>query len=344
MLTNKEINFLKLIFKKLNGEQENIDFVTEFLMKNLQLDLNKSFTLAYLYVKNWDSEGNFNDIESPERLTYEEFLEDYPTELIVLIKHTDDLNIDSYDYSDPENIEYDGTTYKITDDWDQIERDARDGADYICDDVDGESARHYLTISETDRNMFADELADSYVDDKSDNDIIEEGDISDVIDSLDELESKISDWKELIEEKENSDNQEEIDELEERQSNLEYEIDELKNLIPIEIDMGSQDISKIISNKKESLINEVKEDQRTEYAEQVYDGLDDPYEYFIVEQGWYKNVDDLLKHSHIVSFDCNDYIKDFINGLDGDEIISRLGYENHEEIRYNKKTYYILYN
>ena len=344
MLTKKEINFLNMIFKKLDSEQEDLDFVTKFLMKNLQLNLNKSFELAYLYVKNWNSEGDFNDIESPERLTYEEFLNDYPPQLVALTMHTGNLNIDAYDTSDTDEIEFDGTKYRIFDDWSDVESEAIDSVNYICDDVDGESARHYLTITDTDKRIFAGEESDFLMDQMDDEEIIEYGNISDIISDLSELEDKISDWKELIEEKENSDNQEEIDELEERQSDLEYEIDELKISTSIEFDMDSQNISQIISIKKEEIIDEIRKEAREEKYDQIYNELDDPYQFFIKDQGLYSDVEELLRHSYIVNFDCGEYKKDFIDGMSTDELMRSIGYDENNEVTFKEKTYYIAYN
>jgi hypothetical protein len=73
MLTIKEIKGLKAMFHQLKGEHRNFNYAMNFLIEKVISDNKFAFELAYLYDKNYQSDGDFSRVTDPIRMTYEEY-------------------------------------------------------------------------------------------------------------------------------------------------------------------------------------------------------------------------------------------------------------------------------
>jgi antirestriction protein len=114
--------------------------------------------------------------------------------------------------------------------------------------LQGDNASFYLTVTETDRHLLAGEDADSYVDNMSDDEIVEQAEKQDEYDAA--------------------------------------ETDEAK----------------------EKIVQDAKEELRSKQYDEVYEALNDPYHYYVEEQGIY-SPEDFAKAS-FVSVDYDKYASD----------------------------------
>jgi len=63
-LTNKEINTLNLLFKKLQGKRVSVEDAYDFLSGIIGFKPHYAQKMSLLYVLNWRPDGNFNKIEN----------------------------------------------------------------------------------------------------------------------------------------------------------------------------------------------------------------------------------------------------------------------------------------
>ena len=146
------------------------------------------------------------------------------------------------------------------------------------DDVGIESVygyEDYLLMSETDRRLFAGEMADNYVDDLSDEEVLIIADLEDKWESLGD----------------------EIIELEDQRDGIDTSIDD--------------QISEIES-ERETLIYIAREQVRESYYDEWYDCLSEPYRCLVNEHGWYMGADDLIRSGN-VHFDRERFAEDMSN-------------------------------
>jgi len=133
----------------------------------------------------------------------------------------------------------------------------------------------YLTMTETDRRLFAGDMSDHYVSDLSDEDTIEY-----------------------------SSYHEEFEDLEERISELEDQRDG--------IDTSIDDQISELEKEKDNLIYRAREEVREEDYERWYECLGDPYQCLVREHGFYMGARDLID-SGIVDFDKERWATDMAN-------------------------------
>jgi len=118
----------------------------------------------------------------------------------------------------------------------------------------------FMSMTDTDRRIIAGEESDNIVDDLNDDEVIEEADKQDEFDEI----------------------QEEIDTITE---NSESDAQIKENLEELE-------------TKQEELVNEAREDLRSDKYDEMYESLADPINYFVDEQGIYTR-EELMKQSFI---------------------------------------------
>jgi len=193
----------------------------------------------------------------------------------------------------------------------------------------------YLIILKC-RHLWATDETDDYIDDLSDDEIIERGRIQDEIDEIDneesenldkisELESEVSDLESEWEDLDANDDSERIEEINELVKDLESQIESLES---IDYD-----------GKKETLIDETRETLREEYYDNVYDSLSDPIDYFINEMGIYSDVSELLKRG-LVFIDEDKLARDMVSDDGVAHYLARYdGDENTQD--YDGNTYFI---
>jgi len=323
MLTRKDLNGLKFLFRLLKGENKNINYIMKLLKERYAFDDKTAFEIAYLYDKNYQSDGDFTNITDPIRMSYEEYM-DLPGEILALMKVLGDNNPEEFEVIEShgsnsvsnkffEEIMYDGTKYYVYNDWNNIDKELFDSFEWLCEDY-GDHLSSYIYMYDSDKRIFASNEADNYVDNMDDDDIIERADLKDKIEILDEIES-------LQDELDNTDSEDE-EEIE----RIEQEIKDLKD----SIDDSTYD----------ELIEESKEKIREAEYDRVYDDLDDPVEYFI-GSGYYDSIRELIR-SGSVSFDCNQVKRDHIDDIGNDDVAAALGYDWIGEVEIKNDTFYVF--
>lgn len=136
----------------------------------------------------------------------------------------------------------------------------------------------YITMTDTDRRLFAQDMANNYVEDLSDEDVIEYTGYDD-------------DWNEL---------EDKIGELEEERDGIDTSIDDQISNLEL---------------KKDNLINAAREVVREEDYDRWYECLADPYECLVNEHGFYMNGRDLLG-STTFHFDNKKFTEYMVNQSD----------------------------
>ena len=355
MLTKKEINGLNFVFKRLNGEHKDYVYIKNFLKDRYKMSDKDAFEIAYLYDENYQSDGDFTKVTDPERKSYSEYM-DLPTEVLVLMQMIGDRDPENYvvqSYAGKnatEVIEHDGTEYYIYDSFDKIESEANDGyGDWLCEDPD-DHLEGYIYMTDTDKRLIASEEADNYVDNMDDDDLIVEAGLEEDLEKLNNIESEIEDLSSKIEDLES-----EIGDLETVLNDLKEESEEREDIIDMigdlkfkkdELEEQKSDLEDIdIESRKNDIIEEAKEKVRESKSDDIESQLDNDFVSYFIDNGYYNNVRDLIRNGP-VDFDCDDVISDYIqNSLYGlDDHANFIGFDNYEEIDFNDKTYYILYN
>lgn len=150
-----------------------------------------------------------------------------------------------------------------------------------------DNLRDYLTMSETDRRFFAEDMSNNYVDELSDKEVIG-----------------------------NSSYDEEFEDLEERISELEDQRDGIDDSIDDQISG--------LEKEKNNLIDRAREEVREEDYERWYECLEDPYQCLVREHGFYMGVNDLIDSGN-VDFDKEKWVSDMVNDSDYSELSSYSG-------------------
>ena len=332
MLTNKEIKLLNLIHFKLKGEHMSTIDLWEFLQEFFRIKYDLAYELAYLYDNNFEeANGDFANVSDPDRESYEEYWDSIDRDIKITMLYTKDKNPRNYDenYGD---VEHDGTTYKVYSDINELEEIAVDNADWICDDI-SEMAERYITMDDFTRREFADESANSYYDDMDDEGIIDMGSIKNKIKELEEQKSELIDLQSELEKLKT--NLEEVNTDEERET-IEYDIEEVESKID---DIGSEER---VDLRIQELIDETREELKSYYANQIYDELENPVEYFL-SNGLYRNINHLV-NSGPVEFDCESAKEDYFTDADYEMIVNAANYQYWDEIRYEGHDYILVWN
>lgn len=164
---------------------------------------------------------------------------------------------------------------------------------------------NYVHMDEYYRHDFADDMANSYVEDLSDEDLLERAGFEDEYNTLSsEREDKESELIDLNEELYNL-NMEDGDK--ERISELENLISELENTI----ERFDLEIANLTDRSKE-IVHDIIYDE-------WYDCLGDPFDCLVRQHGLYSNIDDLIRYTGI-SIDGDAWIRDSVNSGDWGEI------------------------
>jgi len=203
MLTRKDLNGLKFLFRLLKGEHKDFIYILDLLKERYAFDNKTAFEIAFLYDKNYQSDGDFTNITNPKRMGYELYA-NIPNTLIVLMEYLEDMDEDNYEesntgygYSADSIYEHDGITYFIYDRPSDIVYEAKNGAhgDWLCEDY--EFLESYLHMSETDKRLIASDESENWVDNMTRSDIIDYGDLKDEIEEIENDEEHDDNEKEV---------------------------------------------------------------------------------------------------------------------------------------------------
>ena len=148
---------------------------------------------------------------------------------------------------------------------------------------------HHTSLSETDRNILANEGADRIVDDSDDNELLKESGLDEEWDELDARET----------------------ELTLKEENIAEEEAELEK----------------ISEQKDKLVEDAKESVRESYHDETYDALADPFDWYVNQQGFGNAKDFFNAFPNAIDVDeaaqdaiDTDGVAHFLARYDGDEI------------------------
>lgn len=161
---------------------------------------------------------------------------------------------------------------------------------------------YYLTMSDMDIRFFAQDMADSYVVDMSDDELLSE---SGNDDEYEELDDKILEME---------------DELEKMgwdlddDSVVEFNSDEYHDLL--EKIESHKEIIKSLERQKDDLISQSRDNLYDSEYSRWETCLQDPYECLVREQGFYSDAKDMISRN-IVSFDTEKFVKDNIDDYRG---------------------------
>ena len=343
MLTRKEINGLNFVYKKLSGRYEEYPVIKNFLKDRYKMSDKDAFELAYLYDKNFeqsegeDGMGNFNNVTEPIRMTYEEYLESIPWQVnaVMGVINDEHPNPEDYEFDGYNMVEYNGDEYYIYEGAGELSDVASSNYD-PCNDISYDDVYEgYFYITDTDRRLLASDEADSRVENMDDSEIIMEAEIEDKIDDLDELdnlkeqiEEKTEEMEELVNQLDDV-NEEEKNDLEERIANFETEIEELESKVEEIEDEGT----------REDIIENAREELRSNYYDQVYDELDNPIDYF--REHGYDSVDEMVENTPL-QFDCDEYANNEFENADIEQLGHMAGYSNTEEVRVDGRGWVIV--
>ena len=142
----------------------------------------------------------------------------------------------------------------------------------------------YLIMSDTDRRLFAQDVADNYVLDLSDEDVVEYAGYDD-------------EWQEL---------EELLEELEDQRDGIDTSID---------------DQISDLENKKDDLINRSREIVSSSEYDTWYECLEDPYHCLVNEHGWYMGAQDLINSGNVY-FDQEEFARIMSNEANYGELSS----------------------
>ncbi len=181
----------------------------------------------------------------------------------------------------------------------------------------------YVFVGDTDRRIMAGEQADFRSQDMSVEDMAQEIDMDGELDELQEEVESLPD--EIV------DLEDELDTNETKIAKSKRGTDRYENLAD-EIFGVKEDITqkeKDLQDREkelETLEDTIRDDFHDRIYDETYDGLDDPIEYFVHEQGLY-SIEELMKQNFI-SIDVDEASKDavnvdgvahFLSGYDGEE-------------------------
>lgn len=333
--TKEQIGIVKLIIKK-KYDETDYTAIIDYLV-SIGFDKEEAVDGYYLFKNNVDDEGNFDITTEPDTdKHWEEFSDEIIALAIFLEIDPSSIEESQYDnyglqqYDTPEGEYCVGTES-------EAESAAEDAAQAMVDEgIMGESfVSNYITMSDTDRHLWAQEEADNRVDDMSDDDIIEEKDLEDEITTIDDEESenndRISELESEVEELEDELREFEEDEELERQEEITNELLILNSQIS-ELEGIDYD------GKKESIIESAREEIKEEYYDSVYSELEDPVDYFVHTHGFY-TLTELIKNGPII-IDEKKLIEDLISEDGRGSLLA--GYDGDENSQdYDNETYYI---
>jgi len=214
---------------------------------------------------------------------------------------------------------------------DEVERAKETWAEQHIDDVGvwdaiGNNPEKYIYIPNA--NQIASELADSYIKDLSDEDVIAEGKRYKMTKELSE------EWS--VNQAIFDTNKEDIDKMWEKYDDLtEEEEIELK-----ELETENEEIEKTNENILKTIRDRIREDYRSDYVDRM---TNDPIDW-LSEFGWYSRKTGLDKNAikqGVVDVDTTELIYDLASDLDYSFFSSN---DRYDEITIEGETYYIFKN
>ena len=213
--------------------------IWDFLTLTMLFDKNTATHLFYLFVLNYNREGDYINIENVRILTYDDQKEIFDDNIMVLVDHfntipflIERLPYDQYDI--PSYFVKTENKYYACGDEETIERGKKDYVDSYWGDGDevfhSFGAEHYLMycyVGDTDKRMISSEEASHYESDMDEEEIIDRlkyeggGKNKEIVEEYEELNEK---WGELPASKDGSQYELRIDEIIEEGRQLVREI------------------------------------------------------------------------------------------------------------------------
>jgi len=331
MLTSHDIKILKLLNRLLPGFESGDPSLISSIKKRLNMleiiDADEVIRYTYLFYHNYRPDGDYENI-GDDLIEYDG--SDYSDENIAAAMFFDTIPEDI----DGREVISTGVYFLLFNDYDSITDYAVERATELFENDlpsdENSFLANYVTMSDYDRQSWADEEAESRVENMDDDDVFDDYSSRN---KLEEIENDEEKFTELTDQ---------LDELKDELDNLDSESDPRFAELETEIDDIEYEISKIDSdfdNRKSALVDELKEEIRDDISKEIYYELRDPVQYFVKDQGIY-SFSDLIK-SNFISVDYDEAAKDAVN-QDGED--NYMGYDHNDEITYNGITYYIYYN
>lgn len=339
MLTEKEKKFLNFIYRRLKGKHIPFNDLQKILINNYGIDDDLAFEFAYLYDKNFEKSegeegmGDFSKVTEPERMSYEEYKQKMPWQVMAVMKVVNDDDPDAFDFDGDSVVTYmgDGEEYTIFNDETQIAdaAESNDLSGMLCNESDPDE--NYIYMTDTDREIYSSEESDYRVEEMDDDEVIDHMDLEDTIEELESYEEKKEKLKDLEQELHDAETDEEIE-------RIQSEIDEIEEKIS---NIGT-------TQSREEIIETAREELKSSIYDEIYDSLSDPFNYFINEMGIYADASELLENGP-VQYDCDQYISDFLRDADIDSLANLAGYGNYDEVSVDipdvgEKYVYVLWN
>ena len=323
MLTPKEIKFLNLIYIKLRGEHKEYNELSKLLKDFFRLKDDLAFELAYLYDKNFDKSegeegmGDFSKVTEPERMSYEEYKQKMPWQVKAVMSVVNDDDPDAFDFDGDSVVTYmgDGEEYTIFNDESEIAdaAESNDLSGMLCNESDPDE--YYIYMTDTDRRIYSSEESDYMVEEMDDDEVIDRMDLEDTIEELESYEEKKDKLMDLEQELHDAETDEEIE-------RIQSEIDEIE-----------EEISNIgTTPSREEIIEAAREELKSSIYDEIYNSLSDPIHYFINEKGIYADASELLENGP-VQYDCDQYVTDYLDNADTEQLCTLAGYSYNEEVR-----------
>jgi hypothetical protein len=356
----------RIIGRMLKSELDPEDFGDNFdVLKNKWLitDFNLILKLVHVYQAVFSDieDGDLSILDTKDFSNFENILDDYDDKVIALALYLNvspsNIEENKYRYYGLSNYTVDGDEYAIG-----TEDEANNANDEYVENIisdfysfyDDTTLVNYLIVNENEIKYFAKEMADSRVDDMSDDDILEEAGYStDDIEEKEELESNLEELQDEITDLESDleDTNNEIssvtEDLEnpENEDDIEYFKNELENYqkqkteITISI---NEKISQIegINNRIEELgdlsdlVERAKDELRERFTDEYVDEMDSP-QWFINNLGY--------KAKDLINSSCFEIDEDAIRSDFSDRGDNLASYDGNERDVSYKDTYYVIY-
>jgi hypothetical protein len=342
-LTNKEINTLNLLFKKLQGKRVSVEDAYDILAGRFGFKPHYAQKMSLLYVLNWRPDGNFNKIENFKVLRLGEY-EGTGLSHKALMYFLNDYDLSNYQFTDEtcglRIIYKNSKDYIVL----KVHEDplkpisyllACFGENGICQERD--FIKDYITLD----SDYADDVIYNFIDNLSDEEVLHFGDDSNWLDHVDNLYKKIeynedrinkrvdkmnSFWDQL-ERAEKEFNDTRVKEIESKMKVLSDEIESINGQITDIEDKILDDIEEFKDSLKDIFMEEAK---------------DDPVGFFVdkIKLDTFKN---LLKRG-IFESDCPQAIFDYLEMEP--ELVKGVkelfNYENVHQIEFNRNNYLII--
>lgn len=333
--TKEQIGIVKIISRE-GYDVTNYTDIIDYLV-SIGFDKEDAIEGYYLFKNNVDEEGNFDVTTEPDTdRHWEEFSDEIIALSIFLEIDPSSIEESRYDHYGLQQYDTPEGEYCVGTD-SEAESAAEDAAQAMVDEgiINESFVSDYITMSDTDRHLWAQEEADNRVDDMSDDDIIDEKDLEDEISTIDAEESdnndRISELESEVEELEDELREFEEGEELERQEEITNELlilnSQIRELEGIDYD-----------GKKEDIIESAREEIKEEYYDSVYSELEDPVDYFVHTHGFY-TLTELIKNGPIF-IDEKKLIQDLVSEDGRGSLLA--GYDGEENSQdYDNETYYI---